>query len=761
MMARSSQSPGTGGGGRAIGYLLKEFPVVSETFILNEVRAMESLEVPLVLLSLKRLPQRVVHRAVAELRSPLLYAPRAGLRQGAALLGAHLAALRARPAPYLRVVWRELGRGLRHWLKRPSRRRWRGYVKRWRRFGWAGWVAATARRRGIRHLHAHYATEPLRVARLAAKLGGLDFSFAAHAKDLYTAPRRRLARRLRQARFAVACHRHGAATLRELAGPEHRHKVVLVPHGIDGELFRPRTAEREPDLVLAVGRLTGKKGFDVLIRACGRLAAVGRPFRCEIRGEGKLRPRLQALVDRLGLDGRVRIRRFLSQEELPALYARAAVVALPCRELPDGNRDGVPNVVLEAMACGAPVVASRVAGLPEVVRHGVNGLLVPPDDPLALAAALDDVLSRPERAAELGREAAASVSELDFRLTNRRLAERFQEVLAAGDPRNPAPSCPASGSARGTAPGSQTAGKEAAAEEPALLRVEEALRRVASQSWSARGAWRRAAKRLGVEPRRDDSVETAIARAVAPGVAANGWRRDLERLATRRLWDEVYKAPRVPGLEAALNGSGRLPGPILDLGSGRGGLAVALRARGRPVVAFDLRYRNCAMAGWRGRRYGLRVPAVAGAGERLPFADASFGAVCCLEVLEHVQDPKALLAEIRRVLRPGGACAVTVINRWAHHDPHYHLWGINFLPRRLAARYIALRRRAKRSYRDRQTLDEMHYYSFGAFRRLAASLGFRLTDPETPAGLPARLLHHLKRTTSLGFTSALVVLRPA
>ena len=714
--------------GAAIGYLLKAFPVVSETFILNEVRAVERLEVPLVLLSLKRLEQPLVHAAATEIESPLLYAPWASLRRLPTLLRAHAEVALRRPRAWSAVARKELAGALLACLRRPDSERRRGLAKRLRRFAWAGWVAWEAGRRGIGHLHAHYCSEPLRVADLVRRLTGVTYSFAGHAKDLYQAPPERLRRRLRRAEFAVACHRHGEETLRRLAGPKLAEKVVRVPHGLDTRLFRPGRDRRAPALVLAVGRLTPKKGFDTLIRACGLLAGEGRQVRCEIYGEGALKGELVELVRASGLDERVGIRRFRSQEELPALYRRAAVVALPCRVLADGNRDGVPNVVLEAMACGSPIVATRAAGIPEVLRDGDNGLLVPPDDPAALAAAIGRLLSRPALAERLGKSAAESVADLEFRRTNAALARRFRPYLSASSKRSAAT---------------------------------RALDRAEQKAWSGRGVAKKARRRLGIAPRRDPRVEAAIRRAVTPGVAANAWRPDLERLATRRLWDEVFKASRVPRIRAMLNGSGELGGPILDLGCGRGGLAVALGAGGHRVVGLDLRFRNCAVTGWRGRRYGMTVPAVTSVGERLPFPEASFSAVCCLEVLEHCADPVALLEEIRRVLVPGGACALTVINRWGHLDPHYHLWGINFLPRAWARRYIELRRRTKRSYRDCQTLDEMHYYSFGAFRRLAGELGFALVDPEVPARPLARAVHRIGRTTSLGFNSALGVLRPA
>ncbi|MDX1643780.1 MAG: glycosyltransferase, partial [Thermoanaerobaculia bacterium] len=492
-------------------------------------------------------------------------------------------------------------------------------------------------------------------------------------------------------------------------------------------LFHRSPGDRTDDLLLAVGRLTPKKGFEHLLSACAILRRQGRPLRCIVIGSGRCRARLERLRSDLDLDDVVELRNSVRHDDLPRWYRRAAVFAMPAQVLDDGNRDGIPNVLLEAMACGTPVVASRVSSIPEVVEDGRTGLLVPPRDPAALADAIGRLLDDPLLAAEIGRSAAASVASLDYRRANRPLVDEFRSLVGAT--------------------------------------LEDRLDPVERRTWQEGGMAEKAARRLGVAPRRDTHGEAIIRDAIAPGIRANAWRPDLDRLVERRLWDEVFKARRLPALLGALGiespGIESHGARILDLGAGRGGLSVGFAARGHRVVALDLRYRNCLVTRLRGRRYDFEIPATTSIGEQLPFAAETFDAVSCLEVLEHVLDPIALLGEIRRVLRPGGACVLTVINRWAHLDPHYRLWGINFLPRSVANRYIALRRRTKESYRDLQTLDEMHYYRFGAFVRLAQRLGFEVEDAERPEGfLPSRL-HDLKRKASLGFDTALVVIRPA
>ncbi len=258
--------------------------------------------------------------------------------------------------------------------------------------------------------------------------------------------------------------------------------------------------------------------------------------------------------------------------------------------------------------------------------------------------------------------------------------------------------------------------------------------------------------------RSDPELERAIEAAIDPWLAHMAWRTDFAAWRHRRLWQERSRevADRVTQVREALGG--RLEGArILDLGAGMGGLTVALLAAGARAVALDYNRAYGRITRLRGRRYGLEVPALTGAGERLPFRDEAFDLVLCWDVLEHVQDPEALVAEIARVLRPGGRVLLTAINRFAWIDPHYHLAGVNWLPRPWAEAYIRLRGRGKEgaAFRDRQRLSEMHYYTYGGIRRLLARYGLEARDLRE-ARLEARRLGGLP-----GLLQRLGLARPA
>ena len=240
----------------------------------------------------------------------------------------------------------------------------------------------------VRHIHAHFCHSATTVAWLASMVTGLPLSFTAHAKDVYCAdlnPAGLLARKLNAARFVVTCTDANRVYLQSLtATPVH-----CIYHGLDVEFARLCGVEarpRQPESrvrVLAVGRLVAKKGIDVLIEACAILRGRGVPIEATIAAKsGDQEPALRALVSALGLDDAVVFTGPLTQRRLFDEYTRASVFCLPCRVLENGDRDGIPNVMAEAMACGLPVVTTAVSGIPELLADGVNGLLVAPDDPV-------------------------------------------------------------------------------------------------------------------------------------------------------------------------------------------------------------------------------------------------------------------------------------------------------------------------------------------------------------------------------------------
>lgn len=709
-----------------VGYLVNAYPVASETFLVSELRGIEREGITVTLLPLSDRHDPVTPAGTDRVRADVIR-PEALLPLGwLRALRSHLDVLAGRPMAYLRLIRDDVIRpSLRSVVRPLSRRSWKLLRKRWRLFWLAPILADRARKANVGHLHAHYSKAPLEIAARLSWLVGLPYSFAAHAKDLYTTPGDRLARRLAKAKFALACHPHGERTLRELAETEEdRNKVHLIPHGLDLSVFKPGSVPREKGLIVAAGRLTPKKGFDVLVDACSRLRRRCE-FRCVILGEGRLRERLEERIRRRGLGGWVSVREFVDQRELASWFRRAQVVAVPARVLKSGNRDGVPNVLLEAMACGAPVVATPVGSIGELVEDRVTARLVPPEDPKALAAALAKTLAAPVRAQKMAERARLHVQGLDFRKAGKQIAKLFHHRLVRVDEQ------------RDIRP---------------LLSMVDYDRMV-----------RLAERRLGRKPRLEPEVEEAIALSIAPGVRANSWRPDVARMAERRLWDEVVKASKARELWRLARSRGILLDSsrrVLDVGCGRGGLSAALMARGVETVSLDLRLRNCHVARLRGRRYDHDVPAVSGRAEELPFADNAFDVVCLFEVLEHVEQPTRLLAEARRVCHPEGLSVVTVVNRWAHLDPHYRLWGINFLPRPVAERIISVLGRSKESWRDNQRLADMHYYSYSAFARFAQQTGFRVHDPRRPQNRFERFGHQLERRTSLGFNTITLLLEP-
>jgi ubiquinone/menaquinone biosynthesis C-methylase UbiE len=224
------------------------------------------------------------------------------------------------------------------------------------------------------------------------------------------------------------------------------------------------------------------------------------------------------------------------------------------------------------------------------------------------------------------------------------------------------------------------------------------------------------------------AANAALEQAIEPWLQHMTWRRDYGRWRERRLNQEQYQGERLALLAGA---AGRLDGlRLLDLGAGMGGFVVAAAQAGALVTAGEYNPAYCKIIALRAARHGLVLPIVNTAGEALPLPTARFDAVTAWDVLEHVRDPRRMLAELARVLRPGGVALITAINRRAWIDPHYHMAGLNWLPRPAAEVLIAWRGRGKAgvAFRDMQRLSEMHYFHYGELVQLCTDLGFRVRD---------------------------------
>lgn len=391
-----------------IAYVMNGFPRLSETFIAHEIHQIERLGLELRLYSVKRENEPQVNPVVASIRAPLNYLPRATSLSGSTLagwLGTNLPAFwrdHARVAARhplrwagvladaVALAWRHRGRDDNGRLRLRK-----VFIK---EFLQAGAIAADLMRHGdVGHLHGHFCHGVATITAWAARLSGRSYSFTAHAKDIYQGelnPGDLLERKMHGARFVATCTCANASVLRARhARPDEVHTIY---HGLDTDWFRPApaAAARAQPLILAVGRLVEKKGFDQLIEACAQLRDAGVGFECRIVGEaGSASAAIDALIEARGLRSQVHLLGPVTQAALREIYREAQVFALPCQVMDDGDRDGFPNVLAEAMAMGVPVVSTAISGIPEMIDDGVHGLLVRPRDPRGLADALQRVLT--------------------------------------------------------------------------------------------------------------------------------------------------------------------------------------------------------------------------------------------------------------------------------------------------------------------------------------------------------------------------------
>lgn len=399
-----------------IGYVLKMYPRFSETFILSEILELERQGVDVHIFSLKKPDDGRFHADLSRVKAPVTYVPEHLRVDPGAFAAAHRAMASRHPARYRRLLWRTLS------LRRTGALR---------RLSQAAYIAPILQREGITHVHAHFASSATSVAHSLHRLAGVRYSFTAHAKDIFhdEVDLRSVARKIDGAAFVVTVSDFNRAFLGQVS-PGAR--VERIYNGLDLQQFH-RNGTRPDDLplVLGVGRLVEKKGFDDLIRACARLRDEGVAFRCQIVGKGEREAALRRLVDALGVADRVTLAGPMPRDALLGLYPRAAALVAPCVVGADGNRDGLPTVLIEAMALGVPVVSTPVTGIPELVTDGETGLLVDERSPEALAAAIRGLVVDRARAARLADAARARVEHaFDLRANVAQLRRLFEEAAA-------------------------------------------------------------------------------------------------------------------------------------------------------------------------------------------------------------------------------------------------------------------------------------------------------------------------------------------
>jgi len=383
--------PAAGGGEVDLVVLVNGFPRLSETFVLQELLDLERRGIRLLVVALSRPAELVRQEALGRLRARVEYVPdKRGISRPRATR-AHAALMRHRGRDY--------GAALAELAQAPDFTP--GVLRR------ATILGSRLVRLGSPPLYVHFAHKPATIGRFAARLAGVPYALSCHAKDIWLTPPDELAAKVRAAEVVLTCTAAGRAELaRHATG---RTPVLLAYHGVATDTAPIRHARPAPLRILTIGRLVEKKGHDLLIRAAALIRRRGIAFQLRIVGEGVEWAHLQRLVHQLGVERDVTFLGPLSADEVEGEYASATVFALACRVVANGDRDGLPNVVLEAMTHELPVVTTTAAGADEAVDHERTGLLVAPEDPDALALALERVLRSTSLAARMGRAARTTV----------------------------------------------------------------------------------------------------------------------------------------------------------------------------------------------------------------------------------------------------------------------------------------------------------------------------------------------------------------
>jgi glycosyltransferase involved in cell wall biosynthesis len=405
--------------GLHVAYLVNTYPKVSHSFIRREILALERLGARVERIAFRGWDAEVVDEEdrAERLRTRHLLADGAG-----PLVGALARVAATRPRRFLAALQAALAMGRRSTRPLPYHLVYLAHACRI-----LGWLEGS----GVTHLHAHFGTNSAETALLVRLLGGPPYSFTAHGADeADDAPRLALGRKIAGAKFVVGVSAYTRSQLLRQAAPEDWPKIRVVHCGVDDAFFAgPRSDPPAAPAFLSIGRFSGEKGQLVLVEAFARVAGLLPEARLTLAGDGELRPALEARIGALGLGARVRITGWISSAEVRAELIAARVLVQP------SFQEGLPVVIMEAMALGRPVISTFVAGIPELVLPGETGWLAPAGEIEALAAAMARAAAAP--AAEMRRMSAAARARALARHGAEGEAKKLARLFAAADPADP------------------------------------------------------------------------------------------------------------------------------------------------------------------------------------------------------------------------------------------------------------------------------------------------------------------------------------
>lgn len=387
-------------------YILDTFPSYSEYFILNEIASLRAKGLRIVIASVKKGPP-LKEASGNEVFYARLFSP-----------AAHLYLLRRNGRRY-RAVLKEL------LSAKPAA----GTLRAWKHFSLAVYFLYRLRKIPVDRLHAHFLSLPASIALIMSKLSGIEYGCSAHAHDIFTTGKAELQEKIAAAKTVITCTEFNLAYLKALVSGEAAERIHHIYHGIDLSKW-PGREEFHPFKkgihLLTVGRLVEKKGTIYLLQAVERLKTYGA-IKCSIVGDGPLLPYLKSFVEQHQLEGHVHFYGALEQEKIRSLYEVADLFVLPCVETKEGDKDGLPNVLMEALATGVPVISTALSAVPELIEDKVTGLLLPQGDAESIARAVLHLRDNRALYEELVVNGWEKIKKFDIRLSTEKLAQLFSE----------------------------------------------------------------------------------------------------------------------------------------------------------------------------------------------------------------------------------------------------------------------------------------------------------------------------------------------